>query len=137
LLGGCGTSSPADVPKLIQTAKPGSAMAALGSLAVKGRAPKTGYARTQFGAAWADVDRNGCDTRDDILRRDLTAPRYRASTGGCVVIAGTLADPYTGATIAFAKANASAVQIDHVVALSDAADRRAAIAHHDPPSPRQ
>jgi hypothetical protein len=120
LLGGCGASSPADVPRLIQTAKPGSAMAALGSLAVKGRAPKTGYTRTQFGAAWADVDRNGCDTRDDILRRDLTALRYRASTGGCVVIAGTLADPYTGATIPFAKADASAVQIDHVVALSDA-----------------
>jgi hypothetical protein len=120
LLGGCGSSSPVDVPKLIQTASPGSAMAALGSLAVKGRAPKTGYARSQFGAAWADVDRNGCDTRDDILRRDLTALRYRASTGGCVVIAGTLADPYTGAAISFTKADASAVQIDHVVALSDA-----------------
>jgi Protein of unknown function (DUF1524) len=120
LLGGCGTGSPADVPTLIQSAQPGSAMAALGALAVKGRAPKTGYARTQFGAAWADVDRNGCDTRDDILRRDLTGLRYRASTGGCVVLAGTLADPYTGSTIDFAKANASAVQIDHIVALSDA-----------------
>ena len=38
----------------------------------KGRAPKTGYTRAQFGPAWADVDRNGCDTRNDILKRDLT-----------------------------------------------------------------
>ena len=39
----------------------------LESLAVKGRAPKTGYTRAQFGQTWADVNRNGCDTRNDIL----------------------------------------------------------------------
>jgi hypothetical protein len=120
LLGGCGTSSPADVPTLIHSAAPGSALEALGTLAVKGRAPKTGYARTQFGEAWADVDHNGCDTRDDILRRDLTALRFRASSRGCVVVAGILADPYTGASIPFVKAAAAKVQIDHVVALSNA-----------------
>jgi Protein of unknown function (DUF1524) len=95
-------------------------------LVVKGRAPKTGYSREQFGPAWADVDRNGCDTRDDILNRDLTAKQWRAGTHGCVVIAGVLADPYTGRTIPFAKADASAVQIDHVVALSDAWQKGAA-----------
>lgn len=47
----------------------------LGSLPVKGRAPMTGYAREEFGPAWKDVDRNGCDTRNDILRRDLTGCR--------------------------------------------------------------
>jgi hypothetical protein len=120
LLGGCGTSSPADVPRLLQSAAPGSAMASLSSLAVKGRAAKTGYARTQFGAAWSDVDHNGCDTRDDVLRRDLTSLRFRAGAKGCVVLAGVLADPYTGTTIRFAKAAAATVQIDHVVALSDA-----------------
>ncbi len=120
LLAGCGTSAPVDAPHLIQQAPAGTALAALGTLAVKGRAPKTSYTRLQFGEAWADVDHNGCDTRDDILRRDLTAIRVRSSTRGCVVIAGTLADPYTGKSIDFAKAQASKVQIDHVVALSDA-----------------
>jgi hypothetical protein len=74
----------------------------LAGLDVKGRAPKTGYDREQFGPAWADVDRNGCDTRNDVLT-------------------GTLADPYTGQVIDFERGPRSAeVQIDHVVALSDA-----------------
>ncbi len=95
-------------------------------LTVKGRAPKTGYSREQFGPAWADVDRNGCDTRDDILNRDLADKEWRAGTHGCVVIAGKLADPYTGRVLEFAKADAAAVQIDHVVALSDAWQKGAA-----------
>jgi hypothetical protein len=87
---------------------------------VQGRAPRTGYAREQFGPAWADVDRNGCDTRNDILNRDLVQETWRAGTHGCVVLSGTLVEPYSGRTVAFAKADASAVQIDHVVALSNA-----------------
>ena len=91
--------------------------AALGSLAVRGRAPSTGYERERFGQAWADVDRNGCDTRNDVLRRDLTATVVE----NCVVLSGTLDDPYTGVPIPFARGPGSAqVQIDHVVALSDA-----------------
>jgi Protein of unknown function (DUF1524) len=102
--------------------KPGSALAALATLAVKGRAPKTGYHRALFGQAWADVDRNGCDTRNDILRRDLTPFVLKQGTNGCLVLSGTLHDPYTGATIAFVRgqSTSSRVQIDHVVALSDA-----------------
>ena len=119
-LGGCGTVSPVDTPKLIDQAPAGTALATLGQVAVRGRAPKTGYARLQFGEAWTDVDGNGCDTRDDILRRDLTGIRVRSSTTGCVVVAGMLADPYTGKSIAFSKSAAAKVQIDHVVALSDA-----------------
>ncbi|XBH21543.1 DUF1524 domain-containing protein [Jonesiaceae bacterium BS-20] len=93
----------------------------LGLLAVKGRAPKTGYARTEFGAAWKDVDRNGCDTRNDMLRRDLKEVVYKPGTGNCKVLSGVLADPFTGTTINFDSANdPSGVQIDHVVALSDA-----------------
>ena len=93
----------------------------LAALPVKGRAPKTGYDRAQFGQAWADVDRNGCDTRNDILKRDLTAITYTNSVP-CKVQSGTLADPYTGTTISFVRgaATSTAVQIDHVVALSDA-----------------
>jgi hypothetical protein len=96
------------------------AASVLGQLPVKGRAPKTGYRRDAFGPAWADVDHNGCDTRNDVLDRDLTDKQWRAGTHGCVVVAGTLADPYTAASIVFRKADASAVQIDHVVALSNA-----------------
>ena len=105
----------------------GSAAAALKTLKVKGRAPKTGYTRERFGQAWSDaVDvpggHNGCDTRNDILRRDLTGETIKPRTRGCIVLAGTLHDPYGGATIAFRRGNATStlVQIDHVVALSNA-----------------
>jgi len=102
--------------------EPGMATAVLETLAVKGRAPKTGYTRAQFGPAWADVDRNGCDTRNDILKRDLTSITYRAKTRNCVIESGTLVDRYSGETINFVKGNISSmeVQIDHVVALSNA-----------------
>ncbi len=113
-------------PAVGATAERPRAVDLVDRLAVKGRGPKTGYAREQYGPAWADVDRNGCDTRDDILNRDLTAKQWRPGTHGCVVIAGTLLDPYTGESIPFLKANASAVQIDHVVALSDAWQKGAA-----------
>jgi hypothetical protein len=98
----------------------------LATLAVKGRGPKTGYTRDQFGPSWADVDRNGCDTRDDVLNRDLVAKEWRPGTHGCVVVAGVVHDPYTGRRLVFAKADAAAVQIDHVVALSDAWQKGAA-----------
>lgn len=100
----------------------GTALAALRALPVKGRAPRTGYDRERFGQAWADVDRNGCDTRNDVLRRDLTSYVLKAGTHGCLVLRGTLHDPYTGRTISFRRGRSSSrdVQVDHVVALSDA-----------------
>ena len=92
------------------------------NLVVKGRAPKTGYARSEFGPTWADVDKNGCDTRNDILRRDLTQVVFKPGTKDCVVLSGVLIDKYSGETINFVRGNStsSLVQIDHVVALSDA-----------------
>lgn len=100
----------------------GTAVKLLSTLRVKGRAPKTGYDRSEFGPAWSDTDHNGCDTRNDILRRDLTHKIYRAGTGGCMVLSGTLHEPYTGKTIDFVRGigTSNAVQIDHVVALMDA-----------------
>jgi hypothetical protein len=100
---------------------PGVAMAVLETLPVKGRAPKTGYSRDVFGQSWADVDRNGCDTRNDILKRDLTSVVYKAKTRNCVVLSGTLIDRYSGETINFVRGDVSSmeVQIDHVVALSN------------------
>jgi hypothetical protein len=88
----------------------------------KGRAAKTGYTRDQFGPAWADVDRNGCDTRNDILKRDLTNEVFKEKTNACTVLSGTLVDPFSGETINFVRgvATSSEVQIDHTVALSNA-----------------
>ena len=99
-----------------------TALEVLATLPIKGRAPKTGYSRDEFGQAWADVDRNGCDTRNDILQRDLTNETFKPGSRDCVVLTGTLADPYTASTIGFVRgpATSSAVQIDHVVALNDA-----------------
>ena len=100
---------------------PGVAVAALETLPVKGRAPKTGYSRDAFGQRWADVNRNGCDTRNDILKRDMTSIVYEAKTRNCVVLSGTLIDRYSGETINFVRGEVSSmeVQIDHVVALSN------------------
>ncbi|WP_043437354.1 HNH endonuclease family protein [Arthrobacter sp. UNC362MFTsu5.1] len=97
-----------------------AALARLASLPVKGRAPKTGYSRDRFGPAWADTDHNGCDTRNDILARDLAGETFKPGTRDCVVATGTLADKYTGKTIRFVRGadTSSAVQIDHIVPLS-------------------
>jgi hypothetical protein len=98
-----------------------ASLAKLETLPVKGRAPKTGYSREAFGRPWTDDvnapgGHNGCNTRDDILRRDLTDP---TPSRGCIVVSGTLHDPYTDTTIPFQRGTPS-VQIDHVVALEDA-----------------
>ncbi|MDP9885315.1 integrase [Sinomonas atrocyanea] len=105
----------------VPAAQLSAAKASLAAIPVKGRAPKTGYTRNEFGQAWADTDHNGCDTRNDILARDLRSPVFKAGTRDCVVLSGRLEDPYTGASIAFQRGERSAdVQIDHIVPLSDA-----------------
>jgi hypothetical protein len=98
----------------IQTNK---AIAALDKLAIKGRAPKTNYSRAQFGEKWIVI--NGCDMRNIILNRDMTEVAIGEK---CEVIRGILNDPYSGKIIYFIRGTntSSAVQIDHVVALSDA-----------------
>jgi hypothetical protein len=103
-------------------AAPQTAIEVLDTLSVKGRAPKTGYDRDQFGQRWADINRNGCDTRNDILLRDLKNVIFKSGTRDCVVLSGDLLDPYSGKTINFVRGNVSSmeVQIDHVVALSNA-----------------
>jgi hypothetical protein len=96
-----------------------SAANVLERLEVKGRAPKTGYSREQFGNGWATI--NGCDLRNLILQRDLTGAAIDEEDG-CAVMSGLLDDPYTGEQISFIRGQgtSNAVQIDHVVALSDA-----------------
>ncbi|BCF81513.1 hypothetical protein AS590_07285 [Prescottella equi] len=143
VLGGCANSN-ADAPEtsslgsgigsgvtttvVTEASAPSSAaIELLAQIPVKGRAPKTGYDRALFGTAWTDdvtveFGHNGCDTRNDILRRDLTDLTFKDGSKSCSVQTGTLRDPYTNKTIAFTRGQdtSSAVQIDHVVALSDA-----------------
>ncbi|MCJ1715395.1 HNH endonuclease family protein [Curtobacterium sp. VKM Ac-2922] len=111
-----GAADPAaDSPADVATAR-----AQLAALPVKGKAPATGYDRTaDFGTAWLDVDHNGCDTRNDVLARDLTDV---VRSGPCRVTSGELRSPYTGTTIDFVRGNTTStlVQIDHVVALENA-----------------
>jgi hypothetical protein len=129
LLVGCGaasttsssTAAHASTPKhqarasSAASATHGTALAALAALPVKGRAPMTGYSRDRFGDGWLTV--NGCDTRDRILRRDLS---HKDLAGTCEVLSGQLDDPYTARPITFVRGGASEVDIDHVVALGDA-----------------
>ncbi len=91
----------------------------LAQLAVKGRAPKTGYERSKFSSGWGEL--NGCSLRELILLRDLQ--NTTLDEDGCRVLNGTLtSDPYSGQTIMFQRGinTSQAVQIDHVVAVSDA-----------------
>lgn len=97
----------------------------LAGLPVKGWDRDTDYARYRFGEAWSDdvnveFGHNGCNTRDDILRRDLAQLTVRPGT--CYAATGVLHDPYTGAEIAFTRGpdTSGTVQIDHLVSLSDA-----------------
>lgn len=80
------------------------------------------YDRAAFGNGWLDPDGNRCDTRNDVLSRDLT--NRVTDAGGCTVLSGTLADPYTSKSIAFQRgaATSAAVQIDHIVPLAAAWD---------------
>ncbi len=101
-----------------------AALALLQTIPVKGRAPKTGYSRLQFGPPWTDdVDieggHNHCDTRNDILRRDLSNV---VPATGCIVQSGVLHDPYTGKDVQFNREEGTdvLVQVDHVVPLLDA-----------------
>ncbi len=128
LLGGCGafseivTQSPPEAPPPPPAAAAGGqAAGVLATLPVKGRAPRTGYTRDQFGQAWADIDHDGCDQRNQILARDLVDERFTRGSD-CVVASGQLVDVYTGSTVPFRRGPTTSgdVQIDHVVALSNA-----------------
>ena len=78
------------------------------------------YDRDLFGPRWADVDRNGCDTRNDILARDLSDVVYKPGTNDCVVLSGILHDSYTGETVTFTRISEGyqPVQIDHIIPLA-------------------
>lgn len=90
---------------------------ALTRLHVAPAATSPTYRRAAFGNGWADLNHNGCNTREEVMARDLIDATQE---NGCNVIAGTLHDPYTGRTIEYREAHSQAVQIDHLFPLSDA-----------------
>jgi Protein of unknown function (DUF1524) len=117
--------TPAEPPAPETSPKYDDARAQLAGLPVKGWDRVTDFSRYRFGEPWSDdvnveFGHNGCNTRDDILRRDLTELVVRRGT--CYAQSGVLIDPYTGESIAFVRGpqTSEAVQIDHVVSLSDA-----------------
>ena len=112
-------SSPKESAAPTATVASGPAADALEQLVIKGRAPKTGYSREQFGAGWQEA--GGCDVRNRILARDMTNVVFRSETD-CTVTKGVLPDPYTDKIIEFVRGQTTSddVQIDHIVALSDA-----------------
>jgi len=118
------TSSTTPGPSQPGAATPGasvtsSAVAALEQLTVSAETEQGSYHRKAFGPSWADVDGNGCDTRDDILARDLADPVIDAD--GCTVRSGTLTDPYTGTTLPFTRGvdTSRDVPVDHRVPLAE------------------
>lgn len=114
------TETPTPTPTTEAPPAKNTALALLGQLKVEALGPQSGYDRVgDFGEAWIDVDGNGCDTRNDILRRDFEAITEADS---CTIRKGIIDDPYTGATINFTRGRgtSNAVQIDHIVALSNA-----------------
>ncbi|MDN5916622.1 MAG: HNH endonuclease family protein [Pseudonocardia sp.] len=115
-LAGCDLAAPA--PAAVHTADTGTARAALADLPVKGRAPKTGYSRDEF-PHWSDLDGDGCDSRAETLQRDAIPDTLIRDRHQCVVGA-TIQDPYTGRQITEQPGRGSDVDIDHLVALSDA-----------------
>ena len=91
----------------------------LDALTVVERDSGDDYDRDLFGQRWADIDRNGCDQRNDALRAGAVEVTTKPGTHGCVVLEATIEDPYTGTTIDFVKGE-NTVDIYHVVPLSRA-----------------
>jgi hypothetical protein len=114
-----GLSSVVSETVVVSAATGTKASTLLAKLPVKGRAPKTGYDRDLFSDGWGKIGE--CDARNFILRRDLKSITWRSSPR-CTVSTGILNDPYTARKIYFVRgvSTSSAVQIDHVVAVSDA-----------------
>jgi hypothetical protein len=106
------------IPTQSASANEPTALAVLNQLEVKGRAPKTGYSRAAF-THWSDLNRDGCDSRNEILKRDLTQIVFKTGTRDCKVMSGQLLDPFSGKTLIFSSSK-STVDIDHLVSLSNA-----------------
>ena len=95
------------------------AIAVLEKLEIKGRAPKTGYSRDQFYDTWP-IEK-GCNLRQRIIKRDFGETAVLDSDN-CTVISGKFFEPYNGVEMEYKQKSeiSKGIQIDHIVALSDA-----------------
>jgi hypothetical protein len=117
------SQTPAGTPSASESStasSAGTALGLLGTLEVKPEDKSVTYNRELFGEPWEDVDGNGCDTRNDMLMRDLD--NITVAADECKVLKGTLIDPYSGKPIDFdrSKGGGGGLDIDHVIALSAA-----------------
>jgi hypothetical protein len=108
----------AEDPQGVSESAEALASVELEKLEIKEHQTVSDYARSEFGSGWSSWQ--SCDTRQKILARDLTDITY--DEDNCTVLTGVLNDPYTGKTIEFTRGTgtSTAIQIDHVVALSNA-----------------
>lgn len=105
-----------DAPVAVGEMHPGRARVLLNRLHVAPDGSRDGYERDEYGYGWLDLDSDGCNTREEVLARDM---RREVRPDGCNVEHGILADPYTGQELTFDEdTDASAVQIDHVIPLA-------------------
>lgn len=130
------TSPPSSTTAVLDAAAARSALGQLVEVAKRPYVP--GYQRScatgdacSFGPAWTDDTtdadgHNGCDTRSDVIRTQMTDVVIKAGTHGCYPLSGTLHDPYTGTVIKWSRSNSDTVEIDHVVPLELAWDLGAA-----------
>jgi hypothetical protein len=117
------TPTPSPTPTPTEPSAPrGSVLYALHHLKVTSNANVAGYDRDEFGQKWADVDRNGCDQRNDVLRRDMVNLHTVPGTHGCVLAKGILSldgDSYAAKRVRY-KRGSDKIEINHVVSLADA-----------------
>lgn len=125
LLAGCALPAAESAPRQsapasnVTSAQVAQATTQLAGLTVAPRGPRVKHARSRFGTAWKDVDRSGCDQRNEALARALTHVTFRQGST-CVVISGRLADPYTGDRVDYVRGGGASVDIDHIVPLGHA-----------------
>lgn len=112
-------SVPSSEPSRTPLPSKGTALGAALRLKVADSPPSGRYVRSAFGDAWTDTDHNGCDQRNDVLRRDLRKRHTKPGTKGCVLAKGVLVSPYSGDELKWVKGQTS-IQIDHIVSLHDA-----------------
>lgn len=109
------TASPTETTAGPLTVEADDALAELEQLVIA-EAERITYDVADFGSPWIDIDHNGCDTRNDMLRRDLEDITTKPGTDECVILTGTLIDLYTGEEVPFERVSEGyqPVQIDHL-----------------------
>ncbi len=78
------------------------------------------YSRDSLPTDWKDLDGNGCNTREDILKKYTS--EYTGRFDGCKIKSGKFYDYYNGKFLRYDKSvdTGGGIQIDHIVAIGNA-----------------